>query len=260
MSNTVISIHPSIINSSDLLSQLIDDYGDKATIPGHTFGQIILYQDDLINIINHRIIKYEPQFLEICSFLMINNFFSIINDDTRKYGNIDNANMVLSSKCGFFQIWYDSIFNSTDIYQQGIFFKDPQAELYLWVKYGHIDCIEWAREDHDITWDVYFTDIAALYGQLKCLKYLHNNGCPWDVFTCSSAAENGKLDCLKYLHSNGCPWSVVTCSAAAENGHIDCLKYAHRNGCPWNGTTCASAAQNGHIECLEYAQSNGCPE
>jgi len=48
---------------------------------------------------------------------------------------------------------------------------------------------------------------AAIYGNLNCLKYAHENGCPWNENTCCSAAENGHLECLKYAHENGCPGS-----------------------------------------------------
>ena len=255
------SIHPTIINASELLLQLIDDYGEEATIPDYTFDKVKHYQDDLINIIDHRIIKYEPEFLEICSFLMINDFFSIINDDTRRYGKVEHAKMVVASKCGFFQIWYDSIFNVTgnDIYKRGIFFKDPHAELHLWSEHGHIDCIVWAREDHDIPWTAKTSEMAALNGHIDCLKYLHNNGCPWDNLTCRYASLQGHLECLKYAHSNGCPWNEETCNGAALHGHIECLEYAHNNGCPWMVTTCSYAALSGHLDCLKYAHLNGCP-
>ena len=67
-------------------------------------------------------------------------------------------------------------------------------------------------------------NIASQYGQLKILKYLHENGCPWTSLTCSLAAGNGHLNCLKYLHENGCPWDLSTCNYASFNGHLNCLK------------------------------------
>ena len=259
--HSVNSIHPTIINASELLMQLIDEYGDDATILAHTFNKVKHYQDDLINIIDNHIIKYEPEFLEICSFLMIYDFFSIITDDTRRHGKVENANMVLASKCSFSQIWYDSIFNATGhiIYLRGIFFKDPTAELHLWSEHGHIDCITWARASHDIPWSTKTSKVAALNGRIECLEYLHTNGCPWNEDACSSAAEYGQLDCLEYAHSNGCPWNEMTCSLAAWNGYLECLEYAHSNGCPWNSDVCRYSALNGNIDCLKYAHSNGCP-
>src|SRR5207249_1163992 len=59
---------------------------------------------------------------------------------------------------------------------------------------------------------------------------------------------NGELKCLKYAHDNGCAWDEETCAYAAENGHLECLKYAHENNCPWNVSTCNSAAYGGYLE------------
>ena len=106
---------------------------------------------------------------------------------------------------------------------------------------------------------------------MECLKWLHeNNMCPWDEEMCEYAAENGQLECLKYAHENGCPWDredvhesrlewtfgvfevrarervslerghVRVCR---QNGHLECLKYARENGCPWDKETCECAAE-----------------
>jgi hypothetical protein len=60
------------------------------------------------------------------------------------------------------------------------------------------------------------TDIndAVEKSNLDNLKYLHKNGYKyvningyrWDKSTCSIAAWNGDIKCLKYAHENGCPW------------------------------------------------------
>ena len=76
------------------------------------------------------------------------------------------------------------------------------------------------------------TDDAAFYGNLECLKWLHEHDFPWDKNTCKLAAEAGNLDCLIYAREHGCPWDKDTCTAATMKGHKDCLEYAHRNRCP----------------------------
>ena len=113
------------------------------------------------------------------------------------------------------------------------------------------------EDEHDDAY--YYCKIAAFHGHLKCLKYLHENGCSWYACTCSNAAFNGHFECLKYAHENGCPWNEYTCADAARYGHIKCLKYAHKNGCPWDNWVCYWAAENGHLECIKYAHENGCP-
>jgi hypothetical protein len=108
-------------------------------------------------------------------------------------------------------------------------------------------------------------------GNLDCLKYAHENGCPWPEASCyflefdeyyypnNNIELDNHLKCLKYVHENGCPWSTKTCQFFAAFDCINCLKYAHENGCPWSTETCHSAWENDCLECLEYAHKNGCP-
>ena len=42
----------------------------------------------------------------------------------------------------------------------------------------------------------------------------------------------GNLECLRYLHENGCPWTASAYLAAAEGGHLDCVRYIVENGGP----------------------------
>lgn len=79
--------------------------------------------------------------------------------------------------------------------------------------------------------NVKYCNIAAAFGQKRCLMYLHTNGFKWNTSTCETAAANGHLECLKLLRTNGCSWNEKTCLAAISGGHIDCLKYAVNNGC-----------------------------
>ena len=74
------------------------------------------------------------------------------------------------------------------------------------------------------------------------------------------AAANGQLECLKYAHEHGCPWDEETCSSAAQNGQLECLKYAHEHGCPWDERTCSAAKVSEEWACFGYARANGCPE
>ena len=127
--------------------------------------------------------------------------------------------------------------------------------------------------------------VAAKYGSLDVLKWLHQNGCDWSKWTCQWAASGGHLDVLRYAHENGCPgtsvraqqrrktgtltvfdahengcdWSKWTCIRAASGGHLDCFKYAHENGCVWDEGTCSEAANRGHLEVMKWLHNNGCP-
>ena len=69
-------------------------------------------------------------------------------------------------------------------------------------------------------------------------------------------AENGQLKCLKYTTENGCPWDEYTYANAIANGHFECFKYAHENGCPCDKLLYAVAAQESFVRCLKYFEGN----
>lgn len=122
---------------------------------------------------------------------------------------------------------------------------------------GEIECLSYAHEK-GCPWDKSVCFEAAANGHLGCLIYAHKNGCPWDKWACEAAVRHGHVKCLEYLHKNGCPWDEFVCIIAAENNRPECLRYAHENGCPWDERVCIIAATNEHVECLQYAHRNGC--
>eukprot|EP01032_Pedospumella_encystans_P010466 gene10466-12227_t len=97
---------------------------------------------------------------------------------------------------------------------------------------------------------------AAQGGQVECIKYLHENGCPWDTDAITEAASRGFLDCVTYLHTNGCPWNTYTMKEASYNSHMKCVEYLYVNGCPWDATALslvqAAAGEKGSMSCLKY--------
>jgi hypothetical protein len=100
----------------------------------------------------------------------------------------------------------------------------------------------------------YPIDRAAYYGRIVVLKSF---GCEWDddaEHIPTYAAYNGHLKCLKYLHENGCPWNKEATEVAAENGHLECLKYLHKNGCPIKKQPIKTGLT---IKCLKYLHDNG---
>jgi hypothetical protein len=81
-----------------------------------------------------------------------------------------------------------------------------------------------------LSWDQLATSLAAAYGHLECLKFLHEQGCPWDERTVLNATRNGHLECLKYLHEQGCPYYGIIAGYVAKNGHQECIEYLRKLG------------------------------
>lgn len=102
-------------------------------------------------------------------------------------------------------------------------------------------------------------DVAAEYGQLEILKFLHENelgGCTTEAM--DYAAAGGHVEIVKFLHENrqeGCTTEAM--DGAAQYGFLDVIKFLHENrkeGC----TTSAMdfAIQNGHVDVFKFLKSN----
>ncbi|KAL5239972.1 hypothetical protein ACI65C_007382 [Semiaphis heraclei] len=125
--------------------------------------------------------------------------------------------------------------------------------------FGQLECLEYAHRQ-GVPWDVFTCVLAVLGESYRCLTFAVENGCPLDRSDPVEAAVTiGNLRMLKYLHQNQCPWSSETCTFAALSGQLECLKYARDHGCSWNVRTCTAAVRMDKFECLKYAVENGCP-
>jgi hypothetical protein len=70
--------------------------------------------------------------------------------------------------------------------------------------------MDYKNSDGSWKWNADTCKYAAGYGHLKCLKILHENGCPWNKEACYEAVVCGQLKCLKYLLEHDCPMDVGT--------------------------------------------------
>jgi hypothetical protein len=111
-----------------------------------------------------------------------------------------------------------------------------------------------------------FCTLAARYGRLATLQWLVQDDraarpVSFMLMTsvCKEAAKYGQLDCLRYLHERGWSWNATTCRAAAEHDQLACLRYAHENNCPWDEDVTRLATVNDSFDCLIYAREHGCP-
>jgi hypothetical protein len=130
------------------------------------------------------------------------------------------------------------------------------------VSVGNLRLLIYMHENnYHSVWNEHVSSMAAKHGYLKCLQYLHTNGCPLSRDICTFAAESGSIECLEYLHDCGMTWGPPTCEAAARGGHLDCLVFLreHKDICDWNKFTSNSAAAYGHLDCLVYAYEHKDP-
>ncbi len=126
------------------------------------------------------------------------------------------------------------------------------------VSKGYIDILKRFHEtrDLDFTWDDRLCEAAVMYGQLECLKYLHESGYAWTSHIYIACAQFDKVECAEYIYKNGCPWHPQLCRISAQFGSINVLKFAHLNGCPINISTFGYATYSGNYDCLVYSYNN----
>ena len=89
----------------------------------------------------------------------------------------------------------------------------------------------------------------------EMIKYLHKNNLlnTKNAELCALAAKYGDLKVLKYLHEHKYAWDERTCNFAEQNGHLECFKYAYELDCPWSRTT---KNIKGHRDIIEYMNKN----
>lgn len=164
-------------------------------------------------------------------------------------------------------------------FKEDLHFPWVGTECEYAVENGHVECLkyayktgcDWISNQPFIpykkkrwrpptivnTSNLKYTDVCAMaakYGYLDCLRYLHENGCEWNADTCTESASRGHLDCLKYARENGCKIDSSACRRAAHGGHFECFKYAHEQGVGLSTSMAAVAAQAGRLELLVYMQ------
>jgi hypothetical protein len=107
--------------------------------------------------------------------------------------------------------------------------------------------------------------LAAQYGDLDCLKYLHETAkAPWDGRAVRQAHNHKKPECLQYLLDKNCPlpegWryedGIVLTPRSLEKfiseGNLIMVQYCVAKGFPVNHLSCATAAGDGQLEILQY--------
>ncbi len=106
------------------------------------------------------------------------------------------------------------------------------------------------------SWSYTTTDIAAVNGDLACLKYAIDNGCICLSTVYLHCAKNGDLAMMKYLYENtSVAWHSDTCYTAALHNHMHCLRYAYDNDAPFNERNVVHACKT--TECLQFVHDAG---
>jgi len=92
-------------------------------------------------------------------------------------------------------------------------------------EYGYLNVLM-VRKD-ELVIDEKCMDMAARYGNLNIVRYLHSIGKDCTKNAMDSAAMYGHLEVVKYLHSIGEECTTDAIDWAATYGHLDVVEYLH---------------------------------
>lgn len=70
---------------------------------------------------------------------------------------------------------------------------------------------------------------AAKHCHPLCLQWALDLAYPWHPDTSSAVCRSGDLPCLRFLHQNGCPLQLGDAWRAAVFGNLESLKYIYEH-------------------------------
>ena len=129
-------------------------------------------------------------------------------------------------------------------------FLSQDNMLRILVEEGHLPMLKWWFEKYGAS-DIIlskrqFTKAAASQGKLEVLKWLVENGFKYSPDCLAAAAHYGELECIEYLREIGCPWSYavfewfvarfqhIRNGIAKVEKFIPTLRYLMETGCPYD--------------------------
>ena len=129
-------------------------------------------------------------------------------------------------------------------------FLSQDNMLRILVEEGHLPMLKWWFEKYGAS-DIIlskrqFTKAAASQGKLEVLKWLVENGFKYSPDCLAAAAHFGELECIEYLREIGCPWSYavfewfvarfqhIRNGIAKVEKFIPTLRYLMETGCPYD--------------------------
>ena len=96
---------------------------------------------------------------------------------------------------------------------------------------GHFNCFQYAQNNgcpHTGDNGTVFAS-AAKGGNMNIFISAHVIGFKWDYRTIFESERCGNLKCLIYANENGCPWGPDVGFGAIEGDHVHCLEYLYNS-------------------------------
>lgn len=96
---------------------------------------------------------------------------------------------------------------------------------------GHLECLIYVHEQ-GVPWDK-MTMSCAFEGHVECMQYAFEHGCSLDSHALLGKFSQGPLDlkCVRFVYDNGSQCTEHTSTIAAQYDQRDCLQFLIERGC-----------------------------
>eukprot|EP00594_Rhizosolenia_setigera_P009961 CAMPEP_0178960110 /NCGR_PEP_ID=MMETSP0789-20121207/12748_1 /TAXON_ID=3005 /ORGANISM="Rhizosolenia setigera, Strain CCMP 1694" /LENGTH=336 /DNA_ID=CAMNT_0020643355 /DNA_START=15 /DNA_END=1022 /DNA_ORIENTATION=+ len=128
---------------------------------------------------------------------------------------------------------------------------------------SNLETMKYLHKSLSCHWDSFTFCEAAATGNLDMIEYLYANGCNRSARIFMIAAEWGRLEVLKFLHNRmydeskyACEWDSSAVEVASANGHFEVVEYLIQNGCEWDKYAIDAARKNRHEEIVNFLEEH----
>lgn len=120
-------------------------------------------------------------------------------------------------------------------------------------------CIRYLHENDKLYDNEMYVYYAVLNNNLKCLKFLLENGYSPSTPAYYPAIAKKNLEMIKLLYDYNCA-TFDECYTSVYYGSLECLQFFHEHNFPWDESVSKIAFESKNRSCLNFLKKHNCPD